>query len=146
MKMSFLFFTIILFLSPVHETQAAAKTKTFARKISVKMTFSGDLAEVYQFDGPLASRLLGETEKPNPVCENTSFFREALYNERRSLEVWIDLLCTIEGQKKQFKVHRFFVDLKNFEKAIELAPLSEKFKKISVLLEELVIKGNKSPK
>ncbi len=116
------------------------------QKIKVKMTFSGDLTESYDFDGKLGDRLIGISEKPEPVCENTSTFQIVLYRDKNSLEIWLRLKCTVNGQKIEFRPGRFFIDPLIADQSLLLPSQSEKFKKISIQFSELEIKTYKSKK
>jgi hypothetical protein len=141
--MSF-FFTLILAFISLSSAQAQKNKKKFGQKISIKMSFSGDLAEAYQFDGNLGDRLKGETENQNSLCKNTTTFRSALYRNQKSIEVWIQLLCTIQGQKSEYNPHRFFIDPLKPDQTVTLPAQSEKLKKISIHITDLEVKANKS--
>lgn len=114
--------------------------------LSLKMNFSGDITESYQFSGVLGAKLTGETEKPDPVCENTSTFQYALFREKKSLEVWLVLKCTIEGQKLEYRPQRFFIDPTLPTQSVEIPSLSLKLKKIMLQIAELKLKTKKLKK
>ncbi len=147
MKLSlFSYCTLFLFVMghPVRAQKNPAK-KFFVPQISVKMSFSGDLNEVYQFAGPLGNQLKGTPEKPDSACENTSSFQQVLYRQKKCLQIWTTLKCGPNGQSFEYKPHRFLIDLKSPEKLIFLPVLSEKFRKISLQVSDIQIK-DKPPK
>ncbi len=140
----FHFFLPIFIGLPVQAQNS--KNKFFVPQISVKMSLDGDINEAYQFAGPLGSRLKGAVEKPDSVCENESSFRQVLHAKQKSLEIWMRLKCTSNGQTFEYQPSRFFVNLKAPEKVIVLPVLSEKFRKISVSLSDLQIKDKYNKK
>ncbi len=138
------FFIFILLISdPTFGKESQKPPRSSAQTISLKMTFEGDLNESYQFSGRLGEYLLGVPEKASSACENKSLFRQVIYREKKSLELWIDLLCTIQGQKVQLKPDRIFVDIKTDPQTTQLAAFTEVAKKIQLRIEDVLIKPPK---
>ncbi len=114
-----------------------------AKSIQLTMKLSGDINETYQFGGLLGSALLGAPLQPNPPCENKALFREALHDQKKSLEIQMTLVCTNDGQKVQLETHRFFIDLKKAQPIVSLSYFTMKIKKIKVEILDLSIKSPK---
>lgn len=136
----------ICILSSPLLVSAQKKAKFFVPQISIKMSLSGDIANSYQFSGPLGSPLKGEPEKPESPCENTSTFNQVLYRSQKSLQIWMTLKCTISGQSFEFKPQRFFIDLQKPDAIITLPAQSEAFKKIMIQISEVQIKDSQAKK
>ncbi|MBC7420751.1 MAG: hypothetical protein H7328_08485 [Bdellovibrio sp.] len=134
-------FSLSVKAKSANKTQKPVRGLT--RSISLKMNMTGDLTEAYQFDGTLGDLLLGAAVSPTPVCENKSTFREVLYNQKKMVEVWMDLSCLVQGQKIQLKPHRFFMELKSDIQTTELSFFSEKIKKLKLEIQDLTIKAPK---
>ena len=132
-------FVFILSISPDLWAEKTTANKFFVPKISVKMTLTGDLSEAYQFAGPLGDRLEGASEKPDSVCQNTSSFRQVLHRQEKAIQVWMSLKCGAEGQSFEYRPQPFFISLKRPDQVISIPVLSEKFRKISLQLSELII-------
>ncbi len=153
MKLSFcLIFVISFFLQGAFQSPFAfaadqkttSAKKKWARKISFKMSFDGDLQDTFNLTGDLGANLIGESKKPNPVCEPQVLVREALYREKKSIEIWLRLLCTFDAQKKEFKYNRFFIHPEKSINEISLPAQFDKLKKITLKIEDLEIKSNQS--
>ena len=112
-------------------------------KISLEIVISGDLNETYQFVGALGERLVGSPAKPDSVCEMKALFREVIYNQKRAIEIWLDLMCAMQGQKTQMKSSRFFIDLKGDSQIVELSYFTEKIKKLKLEIKDLVLKPSR---
>ena len=137
--------TFFMIIGLFSEAQTSPN-KFFVPKISVKMALSGDIDDTFQFAGPLGSQLLGAGEKPESVCENKSSFQQVIHAKEKSVQIWMPLKCTANGQSFEFQPYRFFVNMKTPEKVIVLPVLSEKFRKISVTLTDLQIKDKPNQK
>ncbi|MBC7740815.1 MAG: hypothetical protein H7061_01365 [Bdellovibrionaceae bacterium] len=129
----------------MYSFSASAKNppRTFIQTISLKMTFSGDLSEAYQFDGILGDHLFGVPEKTDSKCENKSLFRAVIYQQKKMIEVWVNLTCTLQGQKLNLKPHRFFVERKEDVQNINWPVFDEKIKKVNVQIQGLLVKTPK---
>lgn len=141
----FPFFFAIFFLS-LGQAQAPKKKAFFVPQISIKMTLSGDMSNTYQFNGALGDFIIGEPENAEGSCENTSSFQKVLYRQKKSIQVWMRLKCTISEQSFSFKPQRFFVELDKPTSTFSLPAQSEKFQKISIQLSEIQLKDSPQKK
>ncbi len=140
----FSFGLTLIFYSLSAQTKPAKKwPRSFAQIISAHMNLIGDLNESYQFDGLVGDHLTGVPQNPTSSCEAHSTFNSVLYKEKKMLEVWVDLACTIQGQKMNLKPHRFFIENKADLQSINWPVFDEKIKKLTVQIQDLTIKTPK---
>ena len=117
-----------------------AVVKNSVQTVSAKITYSGDLSGVYQFDGDLGSQLLGSPEKPGYNCDNKAKFQLVTIEQKQKIQLALDLICTIEGQKIEFRPQLFLLDPQQTERQLELPALNKKIKKVTILIQDFSIK------
>ena len=138
---------LILFSSYSFAKEVKKPPRAITQTISLKLSFSGDINETYQFDGRLGERLIGVAESSEgpgkSKCENKSLFRQVIYREKKALEIWTELVCTIQGQITEAKPHRQFVDIKVEPQVIMLPAFSKELKNIQLKIQDIIIKPPK---
>lgn len=135
-------FTVAFFL--LVSVHAEAKSKiAFKEAVSVHVKLTGDLTAEYDLDGPLGSEIEAAENKPDSVCAIKATFRKSLYRSRESLETWLRLECTFEGQKRTYHPHRIFLDTAKTEQAVQLPMLAKNLKKVRVEFQNLSLVKSK---
>lgn len=114
--------------------------KNLVQKVSAKITYSGDLSGVYQFEGDLGSTLLGAPEKSGYNCDNKAQFLLVTVEQKQKVQLALDLICTIEGQKIEFRPQLFLLDPQQTDRQLELPTLNKKIKKVTILIQDFSIK------
>lgn len=132
-----------LFLFYSAETWAKTAVKNNVQTVTAKLTYEGDLTGVYQFDGDLGSILMGAPEKPGYNCDNKARFLLVTQEQKQKVQLALDLICTIEGQKMQFRPQLFFLNPQQTEGQIELSALNKKIKKVTIRIQDFSIKNPK---
>ena len=122
---------------------AEAKSKiAFKEAVSVHLKLSGDLTADYDLDGPLGSEIEAAGSKTDSVCAVKATFRKSLYRATVSLETWLRLDCTFEGQKRTYRPHRIFLDLAKAEQKVQLPMLAKNLKNVRLEFQNLsLVKG-----
>ena len=134
----------ILALLTMTATYAEAKSKiAFNEAVSVHLKISGDLTAEYDLDGPLGSEIESTDNKPESVCAVRATFRKSLYRSRVSLETWLRLDCTFEGQKRTYRPHRIFLDPEKSEQDVRLPMLAKNLKNVSLEFQNLSLVKSK---
>lgn len=134
---------ILAFLS-LAASYAEAKSKiAFKEAVSVHLKMSGDLTAEYDLDGPLGSELEAAGSKPDSVCAVHATFRKSLYRSRVSLETWLRLDCTFEGQKRTYRPHRIFLDPEKPEQVFQLPMLAKNLKNVRLEFQNLSLLKSK---
>ncbi len=118
-------------------------TLTPIENISVKMFATGDLQEEYDFTGPMGAKLKASSKSTVPVCSFSSLFRKVQYRGKPSIEAWLALDCTFEGQKSSYKPHRIYLSLDKTSKKIKLPMLAKNLKNVQLEFQELSLKSRK---
>jgi hypothetical protein len=113
--------------------------------ITVSLDVSGDVSGNFDFSGPLGSEIEGQevAQAKKSTCQMEAQFRRALYRQKNSLEVWLNLKCTEEGQKKSYRPSRFFIDPALDENEIQLPILDRQLKKLYLKFHDLSLKKGK---
>ena len=111
--------------------------------ISVHMLVSGDLKGEYDFSGPLGAEITASSDISDPVCNFSSLFRKVKYRTKNSVEAWIKLDCTFEGQKSTYKIHRIYLSLDQTQQKVRLPMLAKNLKNVQLEFQELSLKSSK---
>lgn len=135
----FTFFFLLLYLIQARG-KPQLKSLVASPKISVKMSFSGDLSQTYQFDGVLGEKILGVSDKTPGFCENKSLFKLSNHKKNKFLEAWIELDCIDKGQNKKIILQRILFNLKALPYKANLLSLSEQIKKTQINISEVILK------
>ncbi len=122
---------------------ASAKKSTLNETISVRIQASGDLQGEYELSGPLGEVIPGRSEGAEKPCQISSLFRKVVYRNQQSIEVWLSLDCTFEGQKSTYKPHRFYLQVKQVQQKIKLPMLAKNLKNVQFEFRELSLKSSK---
>lgn len=133
--------TFILSLNfPVY---AQTKNTSFSQLVSGRLLISGDFKGHYSFNGPVGGLIKGIPYEGTPPCEISSLFRSTKHRGKNSLEAWLTLDCTFEGQKSSYKTHRIFIPLDNTDIKIQLPMLAKNLKNVHLQFQELSLKIGK---
>lgn len=146
MKISAAFFrnlSAVIALVFLNDSQAQTKKTSFSQLISGRLLISGDFEGHYSFNGPLGAVIKGSPYEGTPPCEVSSLFRSVKYREKKSLEAWLTLECTFEGQKSSYKTHRIFIPLDKPDTKIQLPMLAKNLKNVHLQFQELSLKLGK---
>lgn len=112
-------------------------------RISVHMSVSGDLKGEYDFSGPLGAEIIASSDNIEPICNFSSLFRKLKYRGKNSVEAWLKLDCTFEGQKSTYKTHRIYLDLDQDRQKVKLPMLAKNLKNVQLEFQELSLKSSK---
>ena len=114
-----------------------------SEQISVIMFATGDFTEKYEFTGPMGVEIIAGSVNPDPICNIISLFRKVKYRETKSIEAWLRLECTFEGQKSIYKAHRIYLNLEESVQKVKLPRLAKNLKNVQLEFRELSLKSNK---
>ena len=132
-------FAIFIFLFQI---SAFAKTHSLKENISVQIVASGDLQGAYEFTGPLGE-LISAISSDEKMCQISSLFRKVNHRGIDSIEAWLSIICTIEGQKTSYKTHRIYLQLNPSVQRIKLPMLAKNLKNVQLEFSELYLKSSK---
>ena len=93
--------------------------------------------------GPLGGVILGRIKGAETPCQISSLFRKVVYRNQQSIEVWLRLDCTFEGQKSTYKTHRFYLQANQDPQKIKLPMLAKNLKNVQLEFRELSLKSRK---
>lgn len=139
----FIIAAAFLILTLCFQSQAQTKKTSFSQVVSGRLLVSGDFEGHYSFNGPLGALIKGSPYEGTPPCEVSSLFRSVKYREKKSLEAWLTLECTFEGQKSSYKTHRIFIPLDKPDTKIQLPMLAKNLKNVHLQFQELSLKLGK---
>ena len=131
---------LICFSLPIF---AKNKPSVFQETVSIDFTLSGDLVEQYSLSGPVNTELESESTAPNSKCKITALVRKVLQNKMTSIELWPKLNCTIDGQKRLFKLHRIYVVIDKENQSHVVKAIDMKLQKIEFKFQTVSLTKNK---
>jgi hypothetical protein len=108
------------------------------------LILSGDLTGQFDISGPLNQTLKSESDdavKSN--CSVLALFRKVKTKEHIALEVWPTFECTLEGQKRIFKMHRSFLDPNLEQQKVVIKYLDLKVKNVVLDFRDLSLQKGK---
>ncbi|MEK6627978.1 MAG: hypothetical protein AABY53_05080 [Bdellovibrionota bacterium] len=143
MNKYFLACLLILFAVVLNVQSAQNKPnalKNTPQNISVRMFTSGDFVGEFNFSGPLGSKIPGNAAETDSVCQFSSLFRKVMYRNKNSVEAWLTLECTFQGQKNTYKAHRIYLELKDTAQKIRLPMLDKNLKNVRLEFQYVTIK------
>ena len=108
------FSTYLLLIVAIFPNFSYAKvslSKALQETINVNLKLIGDLAGEYSFSGPVNAVLEADSDLPNSKCKTSFLFRKVKVKEKSMVEAWPTFICSFEGQKSTFKLHRVFLSL-----------------------------------
>lgn len=114
-----------------------------SENISVSMFASGDLEGEYDFEGAMGESITASSSVNEQPCRITSLFRRLKYRGANSVEAWLTLNCTFEGQKSTYKTHRVYLSLDKRTQKIKLPRLAKNLKNVQLEFRELTLKSIK---
>ncbi|MCC2678873.1 MAG: hypothetical protein K0R29_1449 [Pseudobdellovibrio sp.] len=120
----------VSFCGPMHEN------------ISVVLKLTGDLTGQFDLSGPLNQIIKSETEASGG-CEAQLLFRKVKSKGKQMLEAWPTFICTRDGQKKTYKLHRSYLDPALETQQVTLKYLDEKIQNVSMEFRDLSLQKGK---
>lgn len=85
--------------------------KVLQESINATLRMSGDLTGIYNFSGQLNVPIIAESEASDSKCSAQVQFRKVKIKQEFSIEVWPQLICNLDGQKRIFKLHRSYLKI-----------------------------------
>ncbi len=131
---------MILFTDELSAQNNPNSSKVTAQNISSRMFASGDFQGEYNFSGPLGGQIPATAAGTEATCQFSSLFRKVMYRKKNSVEAWLTLDCTFEGQKNTYKTHRIYLELKDTAQKIRLPMLDKKLKNVRLEFQYVTIK------
>ncbi|MBY0553436.1 hypothetical protein K2P97_02835 [bacterium] len=134
---------VFVILSIGIAANSQTKKTSFSQLVSGRLLISGDFEGHYSFNGPLGVLIKGSPYEGAPPCEVSTLFRAVKYREKKSLEAWLTLECTFQGQKSTYKTHRIFIPIDKTDTKIQLPMLAKNLKNVHLQFQELSLKLGK---
>jgi hypothetical protein len=138
---NFLILVFVLISSPF--VIAKTKPSPLQETASIEFSLSGDLKGQYSLSGPVNTELESESSTPNSQCKFSALVRKVLQKNSISIEMWPKLDCTLEGQKKIFKLHRIYVIVDKENQSHIIKSVDMKIQKIEFNFQSVSLKKNK---
>jgi len=110
--------------------------------ISVVLKLTGDLAGQYDLSGPLNQIITSEADAAGG-CAAQFLFRKVKSKGKQMLEAWPTFICTRDGQKKTYKLHRSYLDPVLETQQVSLKYLDEKIQNVSMEFRDLSLQKGK---
>ncbi|MGZ3691347.1 MAG: hypothetical protein ACXVAX_07580 [Pseudobdellovibrio sp.] len=98
---------------------------------------------VYSLSGPVNSTVESTSDAPGSVCDLSALVRKIKLEGKIQLEMWPTFNCTVDGQKKQYKLHRIYLDLEKDQQKKTLNILDKKFQKVLLEFSDLSLQKGK---
>ena len=115
---------------------------SFQESVSLNMKITGDLQGTYSFSGPVNSVLSAQSTEMSK-CEATNLMRKTRVKAKDVFEVWVSLICTQEGQKKTYKLPRYFLDAGLPIRKFHVSPLDKNIRSLDVEFSGLSVQKGK---
>ena len=100
---------VFFFLNPLFILQTSGASP-LQESISFTLELKGDLQGIFEFSGKWGDKLEAELEpaqlKANSCSNMSVLARKVILDSKVQIEIWPQLTCTIQGQKRQFKLHK----------------------------------------
>lgn len=122
---------------------AKPKPSTLQETVSIEFSLSGDLSGQYSLSGPVNSELESDSSTPNSQCKISALVRKVLQKNSISVEMWPKLDCTLEGQKRIFKLHRIYVVVDKENQSHVIKSVDMKIQKVEFNFQSVSLKKNK---
>lgn len=105
--------TLVFLLS---QPLGAAKKSPLQENVTLTLVVSGDVSGTFELSGAIGEWMEAESDPPpaagsDKICSVLMQVRKIFLNKEVALEAWPQLKCTIQGQKKLYKLHRQYLKL-----------------------------------
>lgn len=141
-KLFFITVTFFVIMSSIQAKSVDNISKPL-ESISVKLLLSGSLNGEYNFSGPMGAQIKASSDATDPICSISSLFRKVKYRGIKSLEAWLTLDCTFEGQKGTYKAHRIYLSLDKPKQTVKLPVLAKNLKNVVLEFHDISLKVSK---
>lgn len=110
---------------------------------SLTMIASGDISGEYSLSGLINSTTESVSDKENSNCSLAAYVRKVKNSNKIMLEIWPNFKCMIEGQEKELKLHKIYLDLDKTDQKKTITLPDKKIHKVTLEFKDLSLQKSK---